>query len=626
MPGITPDPSHTYASGGTSGSVSGNWNGVGTQPNGSFSSNTEYTKSLGRISGPLLADNLVNFQDGGDLAFDTDLLYLDVADRKIGINNYGTSPNELYISGNQNLSTVDFLVGTFYNNNWTISSNNVSVTTGTIYISPAATIVYGPTGSVRFTSASHQWLSTTGSSGTAMGTGDFTWELFVYPVSTPNYQTFIDTRGQQTGYSAAETDGVFFGLNAGTLYPIYYQSTARIVSTIPVALNAWTHVALVRRSGLTTLYVGGQVGGTFTDSINLSAPWVNVGGTNGDANLSLNGYISNLRIVQGSAVYTTIFNPPTMALTAIAGTQLLLNTVTGSTFLADSSTNNFTLVNHNTATSSSSSPVTGPITDYAGARVVASGVGVDNINLISSGFNNPLVNGNINLTPNGIGNVLWTGNGLVTSSTSLTTITGNSFVTGNLNAYGTINFGDNPVADTVSFTADISHDLNPSATNTDTLGSSTSIWNTLYSSTVDSPYITATTLNAGGITVTGNSIYSTNSDNDVTFAPTGSGNVSLNGIYPFVGNAVVNSTSQPYTLGSTGDGYWNFNTSTAVIFPLGTTAQRITATIGTTRYNTDTQYLEIYNGTNWQNVIGSSPPTTEAVGNELAVLYELILG
>jgi hypothetical protein len=39
----------------------------------------------------------------------------------------------------------------------------------------------------------------------------------------------------------------------------------------------------------------------------------------------LNGYISNLRIVKGTAVYTSNFTPPTSPVTAISGTSLLLN-------------------------------------------------------------------------------------------------------------------------------------------------------------------------------------------------------------------------------------------------------------------------------------------------------------
>ena len=41
--------------------------------------------ALGRISGPLLKSNLV--RDGVDLAFETDLLYIDVNNARIGVNN-----------------------------------------------------------------------------------------------------------------------------------------------------------------------------------------------------------------------------------------------------------------------------------------------------------------------------------------------------------------------------------------------------------------------------------------------------------------------------------------------------------------------------------------------------------
>jgi hypothetical protein len=54
-----------------------------------------------------------------------------------------------------------------------------------------------------------------------------------------------------------------------------------------------------------------------------------------------NGYLSNVRVVKGVAVYTSNFTPSTTPLTPISGTSLLLNTVSGSLF-TDSSTNTFT--------------------------------------------------------------------------------------------------------------------------------------------------------------------------------------------------------------------------------------------------------------------------------------------
>jgi hypothetical protein len=52
------------------------------------------------------------------------------------------------------------------------------------------------------------------------------------------------------------------------------------------------------------------------------------------------GYISNLRVVNGTAVYTSTFTPSTTPLTAISGTSIL--TCQSSTII-DKSTNNFTI-------------------------------------------------------------------------------------------------------------------------------------------------------------------------------------------------------------------------------------------------------------------------------------------
>jgi hypothetical protein len=69
-----------------------------------------------------------------------------------------------------------------------------------------------------------------------------------------------------------------------------------------------------------------------------------------------NGYISNFRVVKGTAVYTSAFTVPTNPLTAISGTQLLLNTTNDVNFLKDSSTNNLTIINNGAVTSNTLNP------------------------------------------------------------------------------------------------------------------------------------------------------------------------------------------------------------------------------------------------------------------------------
>jgi hypothetical protein len=92
---------------------------------------------LGRISGPLLADNLV--RNGIDLSFrnfqaDPDLLYLNVVDGRIGINT-ATPGRELDVP--VKIRSTNFKATTLSSiGNYTVSTNRIINGIGTIYISP----------------------------------------------------------------------------------------------------------------------------------------------------------------------------------------------------------------------------------------------------------------------------------------------------------------------------------------------------------------------------------------------------------------------------------------------------------------------------------------------------------
>jgi hypothetical protein len=89
-------------------------------------------RELGRISGPLLASNLL--RNGVDLAFETDLLYLDVINGRIGIDNDAPT-RELTVSGTT--STTNLLVDTQLDiPNFTINTNRIQNISGPIYITP----------------------------------------------------------------------------------------------------------------------------------------------------------------------------------------------------------------------------------------------------------------------------------------------------------------------------------------------------------------------------------------------------------------------------------------------------------------------------------------------------------
>lgn len=82
--------------------------------------------AIGRISGPLLKSDLL--RNGVDLAFETDLLYLDVTNRRIGVRT--TNPQyALDVAGVARVSDLEITNNVFNVGNVTIDGNNNSITT-----------------------------------------------------------------------------------------------------------------------------------------------------------------------------------------------------------------------------------------------------------------------------------------------------------------------------------------------------------------------------------------------------------------------------------------------------------------------------------------------------------------
>ena len=169
------------------------------------------------------------------------------------------------------------------------------------------------------------YLSTANSSAFAFGTGNFTLEFWYRGTSTTG--GFGLLTGGSSGYWQ-------LNLFSGTMYWQDAAGSSNLlnVSASPILNNAWNHVAVVRNSTTTTIYFNGVSVTSATDTTNYS-------GTGGNFQLGFDsnnnyiaGYISDYRIVKGTAVYTANFTPPTAPLTAVTNTQLLLNTINGAIF------------------------------------------------------------------------------------------------------------------------------------------------------------------------------------------------------------------------------------------------------------------------------------------------------
>jgi hypothetical protein len=178
----------------------------------------------------------------------------------------------------------------------------------------------------------------------ALGTGDFTIEYWA---------NLTSNAGPPLDWRANQSNGVYPLLSyTGSQFTYNVNGTTYITSSAQDT-NTWHHVALVRNSGTTTMYINGTSEGSFSDSLNLLIGQARVGLNAFSGGSDLDGYISNVRVVKGTAVYTSAFTPPTEKLTAISGTILL--TCQDNRF-KDNSTNDWTPTVSNSPKISSISP------------------------------------------------------------------------------------------------------------------------------------------------------------------------------------------------------------------------------------------------------------------------------
>ena len=180
------------------------------------------------------------------------------------------------------------------------------------------------------------YLSLANNAAFDFGTGNFTIELWVN-FNSINYVNGSGGRGATvigntsgfsgngwnlglSGNSSGVPDGIAFNSRQGS-------SQVTVSASVTMANSTWYHIAVVRSGTLTSIYLNGvSVGsGTLSNQTVSSVAALWVGGQDiTNYQHWVNGYISNARVVKGTAVYTSNFTPSTSPLTAISGTSLLL--------------------------------------------------------------------------------------------------------------------------------------------------------------------------------------------------------------------------------------------------------------------------------------------------------------
>lgn len=211
-------------------------------------------------------------------------------------------------------------------NNFTVTPvNNTSVQPFSLFVPTSAYSTSVNGGSIYFDGSGDN-LTVANSSSIQLGASDFTIECWVYFNSFNNQPQITNTANSNSSnlsYALATLSGAlkYFLSSTGSTWNV-----ASGVNIGTARTNSWNHVALVRNGTTITPYLNGVAGTTTTTSATLFAftSTLPVGSAGTAANYT-NGYISNFRIVKGTAVYTANFTPPTAPLTAITNTSLLLS-------------------------------------------------------------------------------------------------------------------------------------------------------------------------------------------------------------------------------------------------------------------------------------------------------------
>ena len=216
------------------------------------------------------------------------------------------------------------------------SSNSLTITENGDVTSTAFS-PYNPKGYSTYFDSSGDYLVTESTSDVTIGSGDFTAEVWYYPTATlAAYKKIIST-GTAGSNFAIETQSS--GL---TLSITDYASTVFGTANTALTQDEWNHIAVVRSSGTMKMYINGSEVLSVSNSTNFSGTIVQ-GGWDGTV-----GYMRDLRLVVGTAVYTSAFTPPSEPLTAITNTKVLMCHLP---YIADGSSNDLSItVNGNTKT------------------------------------------------------------------------------------------------------------------------------------------------------------------------------------------------------------------------------------------------------------------------------------
>jgi hypothetical protein len=167
------------------------------------------------------------------------------------------------------------------------------------------------------------------------GTGDFTIETWANFTSLP-----ATAKGMVDGQAAGAFNFYYDGGSFLSKFIVFSNRSAnQLTYSFTPIINAWYHFAVARQGTDLRLFINGVLVTTASGiSTNYSTTNVTVGGDAAAGGWYFPGYLSDVRIIKGTALYTANFTPPTAPLTAVTNTSLLLNATNAGVYDATAKT------------------------------------------------------------------------------------------------------------------------------------------------------------------------------------------------------------------------------------------------------------------------------------------------
>ena len=161
------------------------------------------------------------------------------------------------------------------------------------------------------------------------GTGEWTIEYWWNGHPNGGYNSVITTMitsnesgTWRVGHTFSGNNRIYFARGTGSGF-------TDVTFDVDVNDNKWHHIAFVRSSGTIIPFVDGvdktatKATGSVSDGNSMTTTNPVLIGFNDRDNNYLHGHVSNLRVIKGTALYTSNFTPPTGELNKLSGTSLL---------------------------------------------------------------------------------------------------------------------------------------------------------------------------------------------------------------------------------------------------------------------------------------------------------------